>query len=160
MNGDGCPRGIVVMVVLWCRHAVVTLFTIWLCCGWSHTPAANAGIKTVVMRNETSPYLTAAMALPRHVLHRLIAVPAHSPALRRTPVLTRLPQYRTLHSTPTAPATALPFSFISDPPEAPLPQSRAPQKAAAGGSKRFWKEVHVVETDGASPGPPPPTIKH
>ncbi|KAI5821433.1 hypothetical protein BZA77DRAFT_256689 [Pyronema omphalodes] len=59
---------------------------------------------------------------------------------------------RTFESTPVTPAVPGPITAQGPPPAAPLPagspiaQYRANQKHAFATKKRFWKEVHVVET--------------
>ena len=66
---------------------------------------------------------------------------------------------RFLQTTPASPALVLPITAHGAPPAAPSParsqitEFRARQKAESSRIKRFWKEVHVVETDGSRARP-------
>ncbi|KAF8538348.1 hypothetical protein BDD12DRAFT_885284 [Trichophaea hybrida] len=87
--------------------------------------------------------------LPR--LSALTSIPYRPPT--QLPQLRRLtPLNRNFQTHPSKPATPLPITAHGPPPQAPLPalsqisEYRAKQKADSLRSKKFWKEVHVIET--------------
>lgn len=103
------------------------------------------------------------MAATRQIFARL--GPLNSIAVRRSSAHFRYlaPFSRALQSSAPNPAVVLPITAHGEPPHAPLParsqitEFRARQKAESSRNKRFWKEVHVVETDGSFLFPSPGT---
>jgi len=131
-----------------------------------HLLSANR-VGTSVFYDATSPAIQFQihslrnMTPTRQLLPRISTLTSISPRRTSTQLqLRRLtPLNRNFQTHPSKPDTPLPITAHGPPPQAPLPalsqisEYRAKQKANVLRAKKFWKEVHVVETPGPSPSP-------